>query len=181
MSSVSLFITRHPLITLISLCVLYQLLPDDVEDDDDILRVLDSALLLKSDDPHQKPQHFPELPEPPPPRVGGKQTRVILLAYARSFFSFLPFLPLSYFRSGSSYVGELLTAAPKSFYFYEPLYALRPKYGVQIFHDESMRSKWGIRNIIVIIAAGQFMRNLSNPSLGLVLHQSIWTNCCLAM
>ena len=88
MSSVSLFITRHPLITLISLCVLYQLLPDAVEDDDDILRVVLSALLLKSDDPHQKPQHFPELPEPPPPRVGGKQTRVILLAYARSFFSF---------------------------------------------------------------------------------------------
>ena len=100
MSSVSRFITRHPLITLISLVILYQLLTVQVEeDDDDILRVLTSALLLKSDDPHQKPQHFPELPEPPPPsgRRGGKRTRVLLLAYAR--FSPLSTPTKSYFLS----------------------------------------------------------------------------------
>ena len=184
MSSIYFFITRHPLIILISLYVLYQLLPYEVEDDYDVLRVLVSALLLKSDDPHQKPQHFPELPEPPPSSVGQRKTRVILLAYARCslLLSFYPTF-ISLFRSGSSYVGELLTAAPKSFYFYEPLYALRPKYGVQIFHEESMRSDLKgilITTDIVIIAAGQFMRNLSNPSLGSTLPQNIWTNSCLA-
>ena len=140
MSPISVFVTRHPLIIIISLYVLYQLLPYEVEEKDDVLRVLVSALLLKSDDPHQKPQHFPELPEPPPSNVGGKRTRVILLAYARCSL-LLPFSYFySYFRSGSSYVGELLTAAPNSFYFYEPLYALRPKYRLQIFHEESVRS-----------------------------------------
>ena len=149
MFSIYIFISRHPLITLISLVILYRLLTSDVEDDDDILRVVISSLLLKSDDPHQKPQHFPEEPAPSSSgRRGGKRTRVILLAYARSSLVRFPnslasksglgnltrssplfshHLPISYFRSGSSYVGQLLTAAPNSFYYYEPLYALRPK------------------------------------------------------
>ena len=87
----SLFIVRHPLvIILITFYVLYQLMPYKVEDNDDILKVLVSSLLLKSDDPHQKPQHFPELPNSPQPNVGEQRTRVLLLAYAR-FFTIFPF------------------------------------------------------------------------------------------
>ena len=39
----------------------------------------------------------------------------------------LPVLKINYFRSGSSFVGELLTTGTTSFYFFEPFYALRPK------------------------------------------------------
>ena len=72
-------------------------------------------------------------------------------------FSLSPTFMLTHFRSGSSYVGELLTAGPTSFYFYEPLYALRPKY-VNIYnnlsnenhdpsgtiYEESVKSKSGV-------------------------------------
>ena len=138
-TTVCLLKRKHSYIALAFLFLLFKLQDSEPQDDNNnIIKVLVSALLLKSDDPHQKPQNFPRLPNPPPAAVHEEQTRVILLAYARFSFTYiricpikskgkLPVLTINHFRSGSSFVGELLTAGTTSFYFFEPFYALRPK------------------------------------------------------
>ena len=183
MSSIYFFITRHPLIILISLYVLYQLLPYEVEDDYDVLRVLVSALLLKSDDPHQKPQHFPELPEPPPPSVkGGKRTRVLLLAYARSntfSFHFPIFLLIQIW-----FILCWRTAHSCPQLFLLLWTPVCPQTKVRSSNISWKLNLWDQNRASPSprsFAAEPFLRNLSNPSLGLNLPQHIWTNCCLAM
>ena len=143
-TTVCLLKRKHPYIALAFLFLLFELQNNEPQDDNNnIIKVLVSALLLKSDDPHQKPQNFPRLANPPQAVVHEEQTRVLLLAYARFSFHIhtylsigqcpikkkakLPVLKINYFRSGSSFVGELLTTGTTSFYFFEPFYALRPK------------------------------------------------------
>ena len=86
-TTVCLLKRKHPYIALAFLFLLFKLQYSESQDDNNnIIKVLVSALLLKSDDPHQKPQNFLRLANPPPAAVHEEQTRVILLAYAR--FSF---------------------------------------------------------------------------------------------
>ena len=83
-TTVCLLKRKHPYIALAFLFLLFKLQYSESQDDNNnIIKVLVSALLLKSDDPHQKPQSFPRLLNPPQAVVHKGQTRVILLAYAR--------------------------------------------------------------------------------------------------
>ena len=86
-TTVCLLKRKHSYIALAFLFLLFKLQDSENQDDNNnIIKVLVSALLLKSDDPHQKPQNFPRLANPPQAVVHEEQTRVLLLAYAR--FSF---------------------------------------------------------------------------------------------
>ena len=92
-TTVCLLKRKHPYIALAFLFLLFELQNNEPQDDNNnIIKVLVSALLLKSDDPHQKPQNFPRLANPPQPVVHEEQTRVILLAYARFSFHIQTYL-----------------------------------------------------------------------------------------
>jgi len=127
-TTVCLLKRKHPYIALAFLFLLFKLQDSEPQDDNNnIIKVLVSALLLKSDDPHQKPKNFPRLANPPQAVVHEEQTRVLLLAYA---------------RSGSSFVGELLTTGTTSFYFFEPFYALRPNGTIYEDYVDSDSGRW---------------------------------------